>query len=494
VGGTTLCGVACVDTSIDPAHCGDCPTVCGPGESCVAGACSLVCSGGTTACGGSCADLAVDPLHCGACATACAPGEVCSAGACALACAGGTVACNGGCFDLALDPAHCGDCNIACPAGQDCVNGSCGLVCSGGAVLCENACVSLANDPKNCGACNVACAADAACINGACTPLCGGLTKCGAACVDLQSSAQNCGACGVTCAAGSSCSAGACKLPTSCNEAHTTSPNAPSGVYTIDVDGAGPKAPFDARCEMTLAGGGYTLALNLDTSDGHVMWWADALWTNTAVFGAAATGLTQDFKSEAYNSLTGATEILVMVHQEGVKVGYKRFAKVNTATLLSHMLGGDNTLIGTSVLGSDIAMLVPQERVVRLSTTLYANHCVATGGACTTGSTGSPDGDRIGSNEATPSDNVGGGLGNWHDMRYCCAGQTYAGKTCAGGAFRTSSEAQGSWGLCYTPTNPGYFGSDSFGPGANTCSDATCGFSGWSSSNGIEYDYAIWVR
>lgn len=397
-------------------------------------------------------------------------------------------------MDLAVDPAHCGDCATACAQGQSCVNGSCALVCSGGTVPCGNACVNPASDPQNCGACGNACAADATCIAGACSPLCPGFTKCGATCVDLQSNALNCGACGTACAVGSSCVAGACKMPASCLEVRNNSPQAPNGVYTIDIDGAGPKVPFDVRCEMTVAGGGYTLALNLDTSDGNVMWWANALWTNTATLGTAATALTQDHKSEAYNSLTGATEILVVVHQEGTRIGYKRFAKVNTATLLSHMQGGDNTLIGTSVLGSDIAALAPQERVVRLSTQLYANHCVATGGACTSGSTGSPDGDRIGSNEAIPSDNVGGGLGNWHDMRYCCAGQTYAGKTCVGAAFRTSAEAQGSWSLCYTPTNPGFFGTDIFGPAANSCSDATCGFSGWSSPNGIEYDFAIYLR
>jgi hypothetical protein len=147
------------------------------------------------------------------------------------------------------------------------------------------------------------------------------------------------------------------------------------------------------------------------------------------------------------------------------------------------------------VLGSSIAGLAANERVVRLSTQLYANHCVATGGSCTSGSAGSPDGDRIGSHEAIPSDNVGGGLGNWHDMRYCCAGQTYAGKTCNGGAIRTSSEAQGGWALCYTATAPGYFGTDTFGPASNTCSDGTgCQFATWASANGLAYDFSIWIR
>ncbi len=185
--------------------------------------------------------------------------------------------------------------------------------------------MSTASDPAHCGACDSPCAADEVCVSGACTALCGGFELCGGQCVDVTTSPLHCGMCGNTCPVGSGCAGGSCALPTSCLAVKTNSPAAPTGVYTIDVDGAGPKAPFAARCDMGIAGGGWTLALNLDTSDGHVMWWGNALWTNTATLGTAANALTQDHKSEAYNSLTGATEILVVVHTEGAPVGYKRF-------------------------------------------------------------------------------------------------------------------------------------------------------------------------
>ena len=55
---------------------------------------------------------------------------------------------------------------------------------------------------------------------------------------------------------------------------------------------------------------------------------------------------------------------------------------------------------------SSVAGLSTNEQLVRLSTSIYVNHAVTTS---------QPDLDRFGSNQATPSDNVGGGLGNWHD-------------------------------------------------------------------------------
>jgi hypothetical protein len=54
------------------------------------------------------------------------------------------------------------------------------------------------------------------------------------------------------------CVAGAC-LPATCSDVLATNPLAKNGVYTVDPDGAGGAAPFAVLCEMTTAGGGWTL-------------------------------------------------------------------------------------------------------------------------------------------------------------------------------------------------------------------------------------------
>ncbi|GMV39802.1 MAG: hypothetical protein AMXMBFR64_15180 [Myxococcales bacterium] len=260
--------------------------------------------------------------------------------------------------------------------------------------------------------------------------------------------------------------------------------------YWIDPNGAPTTDAYQVWCDMTTDGGGWTLVLNLDTSDGHAMWWGNPAWTNSATFGNASAPFGADLKSPAWNSYTGATKILVVVHEQGSYRGWKSFTKANGDSMFQHLQGGDNTLIGSAVINSSTGSVWTSERLVRTSTTLYANHCVQTGGGCTSGTTGSPDGDRIGSHQGTPSDNNGGGLGNWHDMHLCCSGP-YGGTNCGGGTVRTCAEAQSGWAPCYGGT--GMFGNDACQPPSQTCSDSSCGNSNWSAKNNVNYDYSIFL-
>ncbi|MCK5688203.1 hypothetical protein KAI87_02980, partial [Myxococcota bacterium] len=176
--------------------------------------------------------------------------------------------------------------------------------------------------------------------------------------------------------------------------------------------------------------------------------------------------------------------------------GWKHFQKSNGGTMYGAMQGGDNTLLGSAVVASDTARIWEGERLVRISTELYANHCVQTGGgSCTSGSADYPDGDRIASHEAVPSNNNGGGLGNWHDMNCCCSGRDYgSGKICNNASFRTTSEAQAGWCPDYWLGGDGYFGTDTFARATCDQSNSECWESNWASPNHYAYDYAIFLR
>ena len=132
------CDGRCVDVEIDENNCGECGVVCGDGESCVDGACVLVCPSGLEVCDDRCVDVGVDPDHCGGCDTACADGEVCSDGECALSCGGSTpTLCDGGCVDTEVDEAHCGGCGNPCEPGEHCLDGECTDQCVASAEICD---------------------------------------------------------------------------------------------------------------------------------------------------------------------------------------------------------------------------------------------------------------------------------------------------------------------------------------------------------------------
>ena len=361
-------------------------------------------------------------------------------------------------------PASCGDGNVH--AGVE--------LCDDGDADDANACTSLCQPPACDDTIKSGDESDVDC-GGGCGPC-----AVGAACGILAD-----------CASGL-CDAGVCAIAAHCAAIKAAAPEAASGVYTIDPDGDAGEPPFDAYCDMVTDGGGWTLVLNLDTSDGHVMWWGNPKWTDGTSHGTAATARTADHVSVGWKNYAGAGEILLLIHNEGTTTGWRSFTKMTPDPMLTHVTAGDNVLIGAAK-NSFIAGIWTGERLVRTSTQLYANRCVTTGGACTSGATGSPDGDRIGSIESTPSDNVGGGLGNWHDMNYCCNGDFGSGKLCTGQAFRTASEAQAGWAACYGG-GKGHFGVDTFAPAANTCNNNNCAVASWSQSNGFTYDYSLMLR
>ncbi len=236
-GGSTRCGMDCVDVATNTSHCGACNAVCAPRNTatarCEAGACRVVtCSAGFGDCNGNpldgCeVDLRTSTAHCGACGATCATPNAtarCQAGACSFSsCNAGFGDCDripgNGCeVDTRVSLAHCGACGATCAplnATAVCGAGSCGFgTCAMGWASCDgiarNGCeVDTRIAQLHCGGCNINCTRprasssceSGACRLGACDPgwgNCNGMPMDGCE-INTTTSPNHCGACGVAC-------------------------------------------------------------------------------------------------------------------------------------------------------------------------------------------------------------------------------------------------------------------------------------------------------
>ena len=147
--------VGCGNTQTDPKNCGKCGNVCPTGAQCNAGTCA--CTKGVV-CSNSCADTQTDPKNCGKCGNVCTGGPPnstwsCVAGTCTLGCTGSQVACNNLCVDTQNDDQNCGQCGFSCN-GKKC---------------CSGQCKDTTNDNANCGSCGKACTGNQTCIASNCS-------------------------------------------------------------------------------------------------------------------------------------------------------------------------------------------------------------------------------------------------------------------------------------------------------------------------------------
>ena len=155
-GTSFLCcaGTGCIDVSSDINNCGVCGKACSSGLTCVSGECvATACSPGTEGencllnglfgasylcCQSACVDTSTDSSHCGDCGTLCSGVETCGGSVCAVATcspqtsgepchlgSGTGECCPAGCVDTTSDPNNCNGCGLACPTGSTCMNSAC---------------------------------------------------------------------------------------------------------------------------------------------------------------------------------------------------------------------------------------------------------------------------------------------------------------------------------------------------------------------------------
>ena len=127
------------------------------------------------------------------------------------------------------------------------------------------------------------------------------------------------------------CQGNVCSLPTSCKQLKNGNPGAPSGVYDIDPDGAGPKPSFKAYCQMTFDGGGWILALKVDGSK-TTFPYDNALWLNNTLYQPQFPDLDHnEAKLETWNSISFTDMLVGMENPIGNGVPNLKLLKVPLA-------------------------------------------------------------------------------------------------------------------------------------------------------------------
>jgi hypothetical protein len=133
----------------------------------------------------------------------------------------------------------------------------------------------------------------------------------------LDDCGELCGGKGTECPAGATCGVGGCAFPlgsqlnaaASCKAIKDAGDDDGDKVYWLDPDGDGGAEPFEAWCDMSTDGGGWTLVMRF-ANDAKLIF-GSGYWTNTELFNDDAGGgldpsLNENAKFSAFVGVPGA--------------------------------------------------------------------------------------------------------------------------------------------------------------------------------------------
>ncbi|MGB1276765.1 MAG: fibrinogen-like YCDxxxxGGGW domain-containing protein, partial [Nannocystaceae bacterium] len=158
------------------------------------------------------------------------------------------------------------------------------------------------------------------------------------------------------------CVEGACGLAASCAAILEALPDAGDGVYSLDADGDGPVEPFEAYCDMTRDGGGWTLVLRAAPIDGVFDFWSPHWDTETVLNENNLDPVDpSDGKFPAFNHVVASEIRGCLKNNNDQSYGCKAYPLPDPSTILnvfaSTEIGSDSTMKGLYFTEGDNAKL-----------------------------------------------------------------------------------------------------------------------------------------
>ncbi len=158
---------------------------------------------------------------------------------------------------------------------------------------------------------------------------------------------------------------------TSCKDIQSKNPVAADGVYWINPGGSS----FQVFCDMTTAGGGWTLVMTVHPQDGSVVSFTNTtFWQSDKEYGSIANKFSNDYKSPASYLITGAA-VMVQVAgagDAGAITGWKAWNMV-PKPFDTFFDAAANTTQTVSVIGSDVSKVYPYEPLIKNGNQLQSN-------------------------------------------------------------------------------------------------------------------------